>query len=91
GAVRPPVEAGTHRNDSGDSLNVAGILVIQGVEDVKTRKTNMMFVIGNYHRSLMAQFLRHRKKILRDARHKSCPPDVVLCFLSATNPLMQNR
>lgn len=25
GAVRPPVEAGTHRNDSGDSLNVAGI------------------------------------------------------------------
>ena len=31
----PPVEAGTHRNDSGDSLNVAGILVIQGVEDVK--------------------------------------------------------
>ncbi|ABV17717.1 hypothetical protein ECMP0209401_2289 [Escherichia coli MP020940.1] len=51
----------------------------------------MMFVVGNYHRSLMAQFLRHRKKILRDARHKSCPPDVVLCFLSATNPLMQNR
>ncbi|EGE64569.1 hypothetical protein EC12741_2049 [Escherichia coli 1.2741] len=39
----------------------------------------------------MAQFLRHRKKILRDACHKSCPPDVVLCFLSATNPLMQNR
>ncbi len=34
GAVRPPVEAGTHRNDSGDSLNVAGILVLQGVEDV---------------------------------------------------------
>ncbi|EPW0142406.1 hypothetical protein ACSQ9Q_25735, partial [Salmonella enterica] len=31
----PPVEAGTHRNDSGDSLNVAGIHVIQGVEDVK--------------------------------------------------------
>ncbi|EGR63045.1 hypothetical protein HUSEC41_09697 [Escherichia coli O104:H4 str. 01-09591] len=22
----------------------------------------MMFVVGNYHRSLMAQFLRHRKK-----------------------------
>ncbi|WP_206601498.1 hypothetical protein, partial [Escherichia coli] len=35
GAVRPPVEAGTHRNDSGDSLNVAGIHVLQGVEDVK--------------------------------------------------------
>lgn len=34
GAVRPPVEAGTHRNDSGDSLNVAGIHVLQGVEDV---------------------------------------------------------
>ncbi|EFK21345.1 hypothetical protein HMPREF9530_01985, partial [Escherichia coli MS 21-1] len=28
------VEAGTHRNDSGDSLNVAGIHVLQGVEDV---------------------------------------------------------
>ncbi|ANK01762.1 hypothetical protein WLH_00501 [Escherichia coli O25b:H4] len=40
---------------------------------------------------MMAQFLRHRKKFLRDARHKSSPPDVVLCFLSATNPLMQNR
>ncbi len=36
GAVRPPVEAGTHRNDSGDSLNVAGIHVLQGVEDVNT-------------------------------------------------------
>ncbi|MBW9539244.1 hypothetical protein FHA54_21060 [Escherichia coli] len=34
GAVRPLVEAGTHRNDSGDSLNVAGIHVLQGVEDV---------------------------------------------------------
>ncbi len=30
----PPVEAGTHRNDSGDSLNVAGIHGLQGVEDV---------------------------------------------------------
>ncbi len=30
GAVRPPVEAGTHRNDSGNSLNVAGIHVLQG-------------------------------------------------------------
>ncbi|OSK01498.1 putative transposase B, IS609, partial [Escherichia coli SHECO001] len=28
------VEAGTHRNDSGDSLNEAGIHVLQGVEDV---------------------------------------------------------
>lgn len=27
--------AGTHRNDSGDSLNVAGIHILQGVEDVK--------------------------------------------------------
>ncbi|HCR3770519.1 TPA: hypothetical protein ON725_002631 [Proteus mirabilis] len=35
GAVRPLVEAGTHRNDSGDSLNVAGIHLLQGVEDVK--------------------------------------------------------
>ncbi|ELJ53804.1 hypothetical protein WGQ_03848, partial [Escherichia coli KTE232] len=31
------VEAGTHRNDSGDSLNVAGIHVLQGVEDVNLR------------------------------------------------------
>lgn len=36
GAVRPPVEAGTHRNDSGDSLNVVGIHVLQGVEDVNS-------------------------------------------------------
>lgn len=35
GAVRPPDEAGPHRNDSGDSLNVAGFHVLQGVEDVK--------------------------------------------------------
>ncbi|AGR61927.1 hypothetical protein A464_plas0103 (plasmid) [Salmonella bongori N268-08] len=35
GAVRPPVEAGPYRNDSGDSMNVAGIHVLQRAEEVK--------------------------------------------------------
>jgi hypothetical protein len=37
GAVRPLVEAGTHRNDSGYSQNVAGISVLQGGEDVNKK------------------------------------------------------
>jgi hypothetical protein len=48
---RLPVEAETHRNNSSDGMNIAGIHILQGVEDVKAIKYTVFMHADHPHSS----------------------------------------